>query len=170
MNSLRKYSLEDWVYGVATSLIAALVFAFVVFACRWLWRWIRNFSAEYRQSDQTSRIVKIFVYRRYIQRTNVYSLSRGQFFILSRCLKIFIGGITVAAMGSFLSWITNMQIPFYLFLGLSVWMFIEAGSWLDTDWSKKSVEHIDEKALSDAAAILGESIEEVRSHVIPPTA
>jgi uncharacterized protein HemY len=77
MSNLTKYSVGDWVYGVATSLIAAVVFAVVVFALRWLWHSIRNFSAEYRRNDQTSRIVKIFVYRRYIQRSNASSLARA---------------------------------------------------------------------------------------------
>jgi hypothetical protein len=165
MTSLTKYTAADWVYGVAASLIAAVIFAAVVFALRWLLRWIRNFSVEYRQSDQTTRIVKIFVYRRYIQRSNVYSLARGQFFVASRCFQLFIGGVAFAIMGAFLSWITEMQITLYLFFGLAFWMFVESASWLDTRWTKKSIEHIDEKALSAAAEILGESIEEVRSHV-----
>src|SRR6266403_1852440 len=116
MHSLTKYSIEDWIYGVAASLIAAVIFAAVVFILRWIWHWIRNFSAEYRRSDQTARIIKIFVYRRYIQRANVYSLSRGRFFVISRCLQMFIIGITFVAMGSFISWITDSRIAFYLFL------------------------------------------------------
>jgi len=74
MQSLTKYSLGDWIYGVVASLIAAVIFALVIFTLRWIWHWMRNFSAEYRRSDQTARIIKIFVYRRYIHRTNVYSL------------------------------------------------------------------------------------------------
>jgi len=146
------------------SLIAAVIFAAVVFILRWIWRWIRNFSAEYRRSDQTARIIKIFVYR-YIQRANVYSLSRGQFFVISRCLQMFIAGVAFVAMGSFISWITDMQIAFYLFLGLAVWMFVEAGSWLDARWTQRSLEHVDEQSLADAAAILGETTDEVRSRV-----
>jgi hypothetical protein len=166
MHSLTKYSVEDWIYGVVASLIAAVIFAAVVFILRWIWHWIRNFSAEYRRSDQTARIIKIFVYRRYIQRANVYSLSRGQFFVISRCLQTFIVGVIFVAMGSIISWITDIHIAFYLFLGLAVWMFVEAASWLDARWTQRSLDHLDERALADAAAILGETAEEVRSHVV----
>jgi hypothetical protein len=58
-----------------------------------------------------------------------------------------------------------MQIAFYLFLGLAVWMFVEAASWLDARWTQRSLEHVDEQSLADAAAILGETTDEVRSHV-----
>ena len=105
------------------------------------------------------------MYRRYMQNKNVYSLSRGQFFVLSRCLTNFIAGIAVVAMGAFLRWVTSMEITFYIFLGLAVWIFVEAASWLDSKWSQKAIEHLDEQALSDAAAILGETVEELRSHV-----
>jgi hypothetical protein len=44
-------------------------------------------------------------------------------------------------------------------------MFIEAASWFDSKWSKETIEHLDEQALSDAAAVLGETIDELRSHV-----
>jgi hypothetical protein len=168
MQSLTKYSVEDWIYGVVASLIAAVIFAAVVFILRWIWHWIRNFSAEYRRSDQTARIIKIFVYRRYIQRANVYSLSRGQFFVISRCLQMFIVGVIFVAMGSFISWITDIYIALYLFVGLAVWMFVEAASWLDARWTQRSLDNVDEKALADAAAILGETPDEVRSHVVQP--
>ena len=62
-----------------------------------------------------------------------------------------------------------MSISLYLFLVIALLMFVESASWLDTRWTKKSIEHIDEKALSAAAEILGESIEEVRSHVTQPS-
>ena len=168
MQSLTKYSVGDWIYGVVASLIAAVIFAPVVFILRWIWHWIRNFSAEYRRSDQTARIIKIFVYRRYIQRANVYSLSRGQFFVISRCLQMFIVGVIFVAMGSFISWITDIHIAFYLFVGLAVWMFVEAASWLDARWTQRSLDNVDEKALADPAAILGETPDEVRSHVVQP--
>ena len=168
MQSLTKYSVGDWIYGVVASLIAAVIFAAVVFILRWIWHWIRNFSAEYRRSDQTARIIKIFVYRRYIQRANVYSLSRGQFFVISRCLQMFIVGVIFVAMGSFISWITDIHIAFYLFVGLAVWMFVEAASWLDARWTQRSLDNVDEKAFADAAAILGETPDEVRSHVVQP--
>jgi hypothetical protein len=168
MQSLTKYSLEDWIYGVVASLIAAVIFAAIVFMLRWIWHWMRNFSAEYRRSDQTARIIKIFVYRRYIQRANVYSLSRGQFFVISRCLQMFIVGVIFVGMGSFISWITDIRIAFYLFLALAVWMFVEAGSWLDARWTQGSLDNLDEQALADAAAILGETPDEVRSHVVQP--
>ena len=129
---------------------------------------MRNFSAEYRRSDQTARIIKIFVYRRYIQRANVYSLSTGQFFVISRCLQMFIVGVIFVGMGSFISWITDSRIAFYLFLALAVWMFVEAASWLDARWTQRSLDNLDEKALADAAAILGETPDEVRSHVVQP--
>jgi hypothetical protein len=168
MQSLTKYSLGDWIYGVVASLIAAVIFAAIVFMLRWIWHWMRNFSAEYRRSDQTARIIKIFVYRRYIQRANVYSLSRGQFFVISRCLQMFIVGVIFVGMGSFISWITDIRIAFYLFLALAVWMFVEAGSWLDARWTQRSLDNLDEQALADAAAILGETPDEVRSHVVGP--
>jgi len=168
MQSLTKYSLGDWVYGVVASLIAAVIFAAIVFMLRWIWHWMRNFSAEYRRSDQTARIIKIFVYRRYIQRANVYSLSRGQFFVISRCLQMFIVGVIFVGMGSFISWITDSRIAFYLFLALAVWMFVEAGSWLDARWTQRSLDNLDDQALADAAAILGETPDEVRSHVVQP--
>ena len=100
MHNLTKYSVEDWIYGVVVSLIAAVIFAAVVFLLRWIWRWIRNFSTKARRSDQTARIIKIFVHRRYIQRGNVYSLSRGQFFVITRCIQMFIAGVAFVAMGS----------------------------------------------------------------------
>ena len=168
MQSLTKYSVGDWIYGVVASLIAAVIFAAVVFILRWIWHWIRNFSVEYRRSDQTARIIKIFVYRRYIQRANVCSLSRGQFFVISRCLQMFIVGVIFVAMGSFISWITDIHIAFYLFVGLAVWMFVEAASWLDARWTQRSLDNLDEQALADAAAILGETPDEVRSHVVHP--
>jgi hypothetical protein len=161
MESLTKYSVGDWIYRVVASLIAAVIFAAVVFILRWIWHWIRNFSAEYRRSDQTARIIKIFVYRRYIQRANVCSLSRGQFFVISRCLQMFIVGVIFVAMGSFISWITDIHIAFYLFVGFAVWMFVEATSWLDARWTQRSLDNVDEKALADAAAILGEAPDEV---------
>jgi hypothetical protein len=68
-------------------------------------------------------------------------------------------------MGAFLRWVTSMEIAFYMFLGLAVWIFVEAASWLDSKWSQKVIEHLDEQALSDAAAILGETSEELRNHV-----
>jgi hypothetical protein len=165
VDSLLKYSPGDWLFGVVSSLIAAAVFASVLIALRWLWRWMRNWSAEYRRADQTTRIIKIFVYRRYIQKTDVYSLTRGQFFVVSSCLKQFIVGIFLVAMGAFLRWVTSLEIPFYMFLGLAVWLFVDAASWLDSRWSQKTIEHLDEQALADAAAILGEPIEELRSYV-----
>ena len=155
MQSLTKYSVGDWIYGVVASLIAAVIFAAVVFILRWIWHWIRNFSAEYRRSDQTAGIIKIFVYRRYIQRANVYSLSRGQFFVISRCLQMFIVGVIFVAMGFFISWITDIHIALHLFVGLAVWMFVEAASWLDARWTQRSLDNLDEQALADAAAILG---------------
>ena len=103
MTSLSKYSVGDWVYGVAASLIAAVIFAAAVFALRWLWQWLRNYSVEYRRNDQTLRIVKIFVYRCYIQRSNVYSLARGQFFVASRCFQLFIAGVAFVILGALLS-------------------------------------------------------------------
>jgi hypothetical protein len=165
MDSLMKYSPGDWFFGVVSSLIAAAIFAAVLIALRWLWRWIRNSSAEYRRADQTTRIIRIFVHRRYMQKTSLYSLSRGQFFVISRCLTNFIWGIACVAMGAFLRWLTGMEIAFYMFLGVAVWVFFEAASWLDWRWSQKAIEHLDEQALSDAAAMLGETIEELRSHV-----
>ena len=122
---------------------------------------MRNFSEKYRRSDQTARIIKIFVYRRYIERANVYSLSRGQFFVISHCLQMFIVGVIFVAMGSVISWITDIHIAFYLFLGLAVWMFVEAGSWLDARWTQRPLDNLDEQALADAAAILGETADDV---------
>ena len=101
------------------------------------------------------------MYRRYIQRANVYSLSRGQFFVISRCLQMFIVGVIFVAMGSFISWITDIHIAFYLFVGFAVWMFVETASWLDARWTQRSLDNVDEKALADAAAILGEAPDEV---------
>jgi hypothetical protein len=86
MDSLMKHSPGDWLFGVVSSLIAAAIFAAVLIVLRWLWRWIRNWSAEYRRADQATNIIRIFVYRRYMQNKDVYSLSRGQFFVISRCL------------------------------------------------------------------------------------
>jgi hypothetical protein len=77
MDSLMEHSPSDWLFGVVSSLIAAAIFAVVLIALRWLWRWIRNWSADYRRADQTTRIIRIFVYRRYMQKTDVYSLLRG---------------------------------------------------------------------------------------------
>ena len=110
VHSLTKYSIDDWIYNIGASLIAAVIFAAVLYVLRRVWQWIRNFSAEYRRSDQTARIIKIFVYRRYIERGNVYSLSRGQFFVISRCLQMFIIGIIFVAMGSCISWILDIRI------------------------------------------------------------
>ena len=168
MQGLTKYSVDDWIYGVVVSLIAAVIFAGVVFILRWIWHWIRNFSATYRRSDQTAQIIKIFIYRRYIQQANGYSLARGQFFVISRCLQMFILGVIFVAMGSFVGWITDIHIAFYLFLGLAVWTFVDAASWLDTRWTQRSLDNLDEQALADAAAILGETPDEVRSHVVNP--
>jgi hypothetical protein len=165
MYRLMKYSLDDWLFAVIASLIAAVIFYVVIIALRWLWRWIRNLSPKYRRADQTTRIVKIFVYRGYMQKKDAYSLSRGQFFLISRFLLNFTGGIVIVAMGAILSWLISMEIGFYLFLGLAMYIFIAAASWFDSKWSQKTIEHLDEQALSDAAAILDETIEELRSHV-----
>ena len=165
MDHLLKRSPGDWLFGVVSSLIAAALFAGIVIAVRWLWRWIRNQSADYRRTDQTTRIIRIFVHRRYIQRADVLSVSRGHFFVISHCLTNFIGGIAIVSMGAFLRWVTSMEIAFYMFLGVAVWIFVEAASWLDTRWSQKVIEHVDERALADAAAILNERPEVLRSHV-----
>lgn len=179
MEFLAKYSLADWVYGIGTSLIAAVLFAVFVFGLRWLWRWMRNFSAEYRRTDQRDRIIKIFVYRHYIKGANVLSLSRGHFFVISRCLGSFIAGVVIIAMGFILSWLMDMlatgplldaKLPLYLFVTLGVWLFIDAASWLDHRWSQKALDHLDEQALSEAAAILSETIDEVRHQVTQPNA
>ncbi|HXC61879.1 MAG TPA: hypothetical protein VNV63_04320 [Nitrospiria bacterium] len=168
MDILEKYSLADWVYGVVTSLIAAAFFTAIVFTLRWFWGWIRNSSAEYRRTDQRNRIIKIFIYRRYIGAANVFSLSRGHFFVISHCLQSFIAGVAIIAMGAILSWVMNMPIAFYMFLGLAIWMFIDATTWLDTRWSEKALEQLDEQALSEASAILGEPVDEVRNQVTQP--
>jgi membrane protein implicated in regulation of membrane protease activity len=165
MDRLLKYSQDEWIFGIVSSLIAAAIFAVIIIALRWLWRWLRNLSPEYRRADQTTRIIKIFVHRSYMQKKDVYSLTRGQFFLISRFLINFTTGIICIAMGAFFSWITNMGIGFYLFLGLSIWIFFAAVSWLDSRWSQKTIENLDEQALSDAAAILGETTEELRIHV-----
>ena len=68
---------------------------------------------------------------------------------------MFIIGVIFVAMGSFISWITDIHIAFYLFVGLAVWMFVEAASWLDARWTQRSLDNVDEKALADAAAIFG---------------
>jgi hypothetical protein len=47
-------------------------------------------------------------------------------------------------------------------------MFVEAGSWLDARWTQRSLTDVDEQALAEAAAILGETPDEVRSHVVQP--
>ena len=170
MDALTKYSLADWIYGVGSSLIAAVLFAAAVFALRWLWRWMRNFSSQYRRDDQRNRIIKIFVYRRYLNARNAVSLSRGHFFIISRCLQMFISGVLFIAMGLVLSWLMSMQVPLFMFTGLAIWMFVEAASWLDPRWSGKALGNIDEQALSEAAAILSESTDEVRNQVTQPDA
>jgi membrane protein implicated in regulation of membrane protease activity len=167
-----KYSVSDWTYGIATSLVAAVIFAAVVFLSRRLWRWIRNTSEESRRSDETERIIKIFVYRRYLQRTNVYSITRGQFFVITRFLRLCSGGLVLAAMGLLISWVTDIKIALYLFIGVGIWLFVEAASWLDPRWSKRGIANPDAQALADAAGILAESIEEVRSNIrpLPPSA
>lgn len=40
----------------------------------------------------------------------------------------------------------------------------------DSRWSQKALEHLDEQALSDAAAILSETVDGVRSQVTKPRA
>jgi hypothetical protein len=47
-------------------------------------------------------------------------------------------------------------------------MFVEAGSWLDARWTQRSLDNLDDQALADAAAILRETPDEVRSHVVQP--
>ncbi len=170
METLTKYSLADWIYGVGASLIAAVLFAAIVFALRWLWRWLRSFSSQYRRDDQKNRIIKIFVYRRYLKAENLLSLSRGHFFVLSRCLQMLIAGILIAAMGAILSWFMGIQLPLLMFTALAVWMLVEAVSWLDPRWSAKEVTNLDDQALTEAAAVLGETPEEVRKHVTQPDA
>lgn len=165
MYRFMKYSLDDWLFAVITSLIAAVIFCVVIIVLRWLWHWVRNLVPTYRRADQTNRIVKIFVYRSYMKKKDVYSLLQGQFFIISRFLLNFALGFVFVAIGAIFSWLTRMEIEFYLFLGLAIWMFIEAASWFDSKWSKETIEHLDEQALSDAAAVLGETIDELRSHV-----
>ena len=170
MDTIAKYSLVDWVYGVGASLIAAILFAAFVFALRWFWRWLRSFSSQYRRDDQKNRIIKIFVYRRYLKAENVLSLSRGHFFVLSRCLQMLILGILFAAMGVILSWLMSTQLPLLMFMCLAVWMLVEAASWLDPRWSGKALDNVDEQALSEAAAILSETSDEVRNQVTQPDA
>ena len=170
METLTKYSLADWIYAVGTSLIAAVLFAAIVFALRWLWRWLRSFSSQYRRDDQKNRIIKIFVYRRYLKAENLLSLSRGHFFVLSSCLQMLIAGILIAAMGAILSWFMGIQLPLLMFAALAVWMLVEAVSWLDPRWSAKEVTNLDDQALTEAAAVLGETPEEVRKHVTQPDA
>jgi membrane protein implicated in regulation of membrane protease activity len=170
MDTIAKYSLADWIYGVAVSLIGAIVFAGLVLALRWLWRWLRSFSSQYRRDDQKNRIIKIFVYRRYLKAKNAISLSRGHFFVISHCLQLFILGALLVAMGLILSWVMSMQLPLFMFIGLAIWMFVEAVSWLDPRWSAKALENVDEQALSEAAAILSETVDEVRKQVTQPDA
>jgi hypothetical protein len=165
VDTIAKYSLADWVYGVGASLIAAILFAAFVFAIRWFWRWLRSFSSQYRRDDQKNRIIKIFVHRRYLKAKNALSLSRAYFFVISRCLQMLILGIIFVAMGFILSWLMNMQLPLLMFTGLAVWMFVEAVSWLDPRWSGKALETVDEQALSEAAVILSETPDEVRNQV-----
>lgn len=93
------------------------------------------------------------------------SLSRGHFFVISRCLQMFILGILFVAMGFILGWVMNMQLPLLMFTGFAVWMFVEAVSWLDPRWSGRTLDNIDEQALSEAAAILSETPDEVRNQV-----
>ena len=100
-----------------------------------------------------------------MQKKDVYSLLQGQFFLISRFLLNFALGFVCVAIGAILSWLTRMEIGFYLFLGLAIFIFYEAASWLDSKWSKETIKHLDEQALSDAATILGETIEELRSQV-----
>ncbi|MEP6637101.1 MAG: hypothetical protein ABJB97_10280 [Acidobacteriota bacterium] len=170
IQSLSKYPFGDWVFGILASLIAAVVFAAVVFLLSWLWRRVRSLSAENRRADETARIIRVFVHRRYLQRANVYSLSRGHFFVITRCIRAFIAGLAIIAMGYVVSQITGIQLAFTTFLGVGVLMFFEAVSWLDTRWSEKVLESVDANALADAAAILGETVDEVRSHVTEQSA
>jgi hypothetical protein len=83
---------------------------------------------------------------------------------------MFIAGVAITAMGAVLSWVMNMSLAFYLFLALSIWLFIDAASWLDSRWSQKALGRVDEQALSEAAAILGEPVEEVRNQITRPNA
>ena len=83
---------------------------------------------------------------------------------------MFISGVVVAAMGVVLSWLMSTQLPLYMFTGLAIWMFVEAISWLDPRWSGESLEKLDEQALSEAAAILSETPDEVRNQVTQPDA
>ena len=170
MDALTKYSLADWIYGVAASLIAAVLFAAAVFVLRWLWRWMRSFSSQYRREDQRNRIIKIFIYRRYLKARNAVSLSRGHFYIISRCLQMFISGVVFLAMGILFSVLMNQLVPLLMFTGLAIWMFVEAASWLDPRWSGKALGDIDEQALSEAAAVLSEDPDEVRNQVTQPDA
>ena len=162
---LSKYSLSDWIYGVVTSLVAAVVLAVVVFVVRTIWRWIRSTSAESRRSDETERIIKVFVYRRYLERANVYSMTRGQFFVLTHFLRLFTAGFVGIAAGALVRWLTGMEIALYCFIGISIFLLVDALSWLDRRWSKRRIENPDEQALAAAAALLGERVDEVRSHV-----
>ena len=68
-------------------------------------------------------------------------------------------------MGATLSWVMGTQLPLFMFTVLAIWLFIEALSWLDPSWSAKTLTGIDEKALAEAAEVLGETAEEVRSHI-----
>jgi hypothetical protein len=165
MEALTKYSLADWVYGIGASVIGAILFAAFVFVVRWSWRWLRGFSAQYRRDDQKNRIIKIFVYRRYLKGENVIALSRGHFFVISRCLQLFIAGFVLGAMGFIISWFVGTQLPFLMFGALAVWLFVEAASWLDPAWSEKALDCVDDQALLAAAAILSETPDEVRKQV-----
>ena len=164
MQSLTKYSLGDWIYGVVASLIAAVIFAAIVFMLRWIWHWMRNFycGVSPERSDCPHHQNLVYSCATSSEPTSD-SLSRGQFFVISRCLQMFIVGVIFVGMGSFISWITDIRIAFYLFLALAVWMLVEAGSWLDARWTKRSLDNLDEQALAAAAAILGETPDEVRS-------
>ena len=78
---------------------------------------------------------------------------------------MFIVGVVFVAIGSVISCFPDIRIAFYLFLGLAASMFVEVASWLDARWTRKIFDDLEEKALADAAARLGETPDEVRSHV-----
>lgn len=172
MNLFAGYSQADWNFGIVIGILSTAIFSIGIFLLRWFWRWVRNFSSDFRRMDQVNRIIRIFVYRRYIGKKTIQSLSRGEFYIISRCLRTFIGGITLIAMGVlldwFTGWITGISFVLYPYLALSVWFFLDAVSWLDPTWAKKSMNNMDEQALLEAAAILGETENEVRNRVSSP--
>src|ERR1043166_1190716 len=173
MEGLTKYTIGGWIYGGVVSLVAAAIFAGAVVGLRWVVYRARQWSANSRRNDQRDRMIKIFVYRKYVGKKTIQALARGEFVVIAHAMRCALAGLALVALGVITDWLlslipipdSSMHLATYLLVVLAMGFWIEGLMWLNPQWAKESIKDIDEGALTAAAEVLGESAEDVRKQV-----